>query len=597
VYNAADKIQLEVSMKNFVQKFLWVAVLVALLASATSIDVAAGVRSAPVPKNVKFETVATGLQNPLLVTHAGDASNRLFIVQRGGQILIHQNGALNATPFLDVSALLASDGGEQGLLGLAFDPNYESNGTFYIVYTALSYAVTLARYTVSANPEVANATGEILLSIPKTRTNHNGGMIAFGPDGYLYMSVGDGGGGGDPDNNAQDRTALLGKILRLDVSGAGAYSIPPTNPYYNNPNPAIKQEIWAYGLRNPWRFSFDRSTGDLIIGDVGQNAQEEIDFQLAGAAGGQNYGWRILEGNLCYLPAVCTPPANYVPPVMVYNHGTNDSNGCSVTGGYVYRGSNFPALVGVYLYADFCLGKIWGLTRNASNEWVTTLAADTDFMISSFGEDEQGELYLLDYGSGSLLHLAEATVLSKTFTSTADRDGHILELSELSNRGGVFSASQLTFPLGDDQADRQFRAVLSFPTASLPDNAKVLSVTLKIRQHAVVGQSPFSTHGGLVVEVGRPYFGSSLNLEAADFQSLGNGVVATFNSTPVSNWYSARFIASALAKINLTSATQFRLGFTLDDDDDLGSDYIRFISGNSANAAARPVLVITYFIP
>ncbi|MFZ5857458.1 MAG: PQQ-dependent sugar dehydrogenase [Chloroflexota bacterium] len=584
-------------MKNFVQKFLWVAVLTSMLASATSIGKAEGIRIAPVPKNVKFETVVSGLNDPLLVTHAGDGSNRLFIVQRDGKILIHKNGGLNAAPFLDVGALLASDGGEQGLLGLAFDPSYETNGKFYIVYTALSYAVTLARYTVSANPDIANTSGEILLSIPKTRTNHNGGMITFGPDGYLYMSVGDGGGGGDPDNNAQDRSVLLGKILRLDVSGAGAYAIPTTNPYYNDPDPNVREEIWSYGLRNPWRFSFDRSTGDLFIGDVGQNAQEEVDFQAAGVAGGQNYGWRILEGNLCYSPAVCTPPANYVPPVTVYDHGTNDSNGCSVTGGYVYRGSNFPALTGVYLYADFCLGKIWGLTRNISDQWVTTLIADTDYMIPSFGEDEQGELYIMDFASGSVLRLAEATVLSQTLKSTASRDGHILELHELLNRGGVFSSTQTTFPLGDDQSDRQFRAILSFPTASLPDNAKLLSVTLKIRQHSVIGQSPFATHGGLLVEIGRPYFGTSINLEAADFQALGNGRAATFNPTPVNGWYSARFIASAFTKINLKSATQFRLAFTLDDNDDLDSDFVRFISGNSVNAAARPTLIIAYFIP
>lgn len=584
-------------MKIIAQKLLWGAVLAVMLVSAASVTQAVGVRSAPVPKNVKFEMVVTGLNDPLLVTHAGDGSNRLFIVQRDGKILIHKNGALNAAPFLDVGALLANDGGEQGLLGLAFDPNYETNGRFYIVYTALDYAVTLARYTVSANPDLANSSGEILLSIPKTRTNHNGGMIAFGPDGYLYMAAGDGGGGGDPDNNAQNRTVLLGKILRLDVSSAGAYTIPPTNPYYNHPNPAIKQEIWSYGLRNPWRFSFDRSTGDLWIGDVGQNAQEEVDFQAAGAAGGQNYGWRILEGNLCYLSANCTPPPQYVPPVMVYDHGANDSNGCSITGGYVYRGSNFPALAGVYLYADFCLGKIWGLTRNASNEWVTTLIADTDYMISSFGEDEQGELYILDYGSGSVFRIVEAAVLSQTFTSTASRDGHILELNELINRGGVFSSSQMTIPLGDDQADRQFRAILSFHTSSLPDNAKILSVTLKIKQQTVVGQNPFDTHGGLTVEAGRPYFGTSPSLEAADFQSPGNGLAATFSATPINGWYSARFMASAFSKINLTGATQFRLAFTLDDNDDLSSDYLRFVSGDAANAAARPTLIITYFIP
>jgi glucose/arabinose dehydrogenase len=552
--------------------------------------------SAPIPKNIKFETVATGLVDPLFVTHAGDGSNRLFVVQRDGRILIHKNGALNPAPFLDISALLSSDGREQGLLGLAFDPNYESNGTFYIVYTAVSYAVTLARYHVSSDPDLADPTGAVLLSIDKTHTNHNGGMITFGPDGYLYMSVGDGGGAGDPDNNAQDRTTLLGKILRLDVSGAGAYSIPPGNPFYNNPNPSIKKEIWSYGLRNPWRFSFDRGTGDLYIGDVGQDAQEEINFQPAGANGGQNYGWRILEGNLCYLSATCTPPAGYVPPVAVYDHGPNDSIGCSVTGGYVYRGSNFPSLEGIHVYGDFCQGKIWGLTRNASNQWVSTLMTDTDYLITSFGEDEQGELYLLDFG-GSLLHIVEAAVLSETFTSTADEDGYILEINELSGRGGYTYSTQSTFLIGDDQYDRQFRAVLSFPTGSLPDNAKVLSVTLRMRQHSITGTSPFTTHGGLMVELGRPYFGTSLNLESADFQAIGNGIAAAFNPTPINNWYSARFNASSLAKINRNGVTQLRLAFSKDDNDDLGSDYIRFISGNHLNSALQPMLVITYFIP
>ncbi len=578
--------------------FLVIAFLVlCVLAAVTSIGSAVGVQSAPVPKNVKFETVAAGLTEPLFLTHAGDGSNRLFIIQRDGKILIHKNGGLNALPFLDVGVLLANDGREQGLLGLAFDPNYEVNGKFYIAYTAVSYAITLARYTVSADPDIANTSGEVLLSIDKIHTNHNGGMIAFGPDGYLYMSAGDGGGGGDPDNNGQDKTSLLGKILRLDVSGAGAYSVPPTNPFFGSANPAVKKEIWSYGLRNPWRFSFDRSTGDLYIGDVGQNAQEEVDFQSAGASGGQNYGWRILEGNLCYLPANCTPPAAYVPPVAVYDHGANDSNGCSVTGGYVYRGANFADLEGIYLYADFCHGKIWGLRRNASNQWASTLIADTNYAISSFGEDEQGELYLLDFGGGSLIHLAEATMLSKTFVSAATQDGHVLEQSELWERGGAFNSSQPVFMLGDDQSDRQFRAILSFQTGSLPDNAKILSVTLKIRRHSIIGDDPFVTHGSLRVELGKPFFGAGLNLESADFQATANGSAATFNPTPVNQWFSAKFNAASLAKLNLTGFTQLRLRFTLDDNDDLGRDVVQFISGDNLNAAARPVLIVTYFIP
>jgi glucose/arabinose dehydrogenase len=579
--------------------FFWIPILVviALLAAIVPVGSAAPIPSAPVPKNIKFETVASGLADPLFVTHAGDASNRLFIVLRGGQILIHKTGGLNGTPFLDVSGLLQTAGNEQGLLGLAFDPSYETNGKFYITYTDTTNAVTLARYTVSANPDIANATGEVLLSLPKTFTNHNGGMIAFGPDGYLYMSVGDGGGGGDPDNNGQDRTVLFGKILRLDVSAAGAYAIPPTNPYFNNGNPAIKQEIWSYGVRNPWRFSFDRLTGDLYIGDVGQNAQEEVDFQLAGASGGQNYGWRVMEGNLCYNATNCTPPANYIPPVAVYNHGANDSNGCSVTGGYVYRGSNFPDLVGVYLYADFCYGKIWGMRKNASNQWVSTLIANTGVSISSFGEDEQGNLYILDYRNGKVLRLAQATVVSESFPSTAARDGIVLEANENSGTGGAINAAQFVLSAGDNQTDRQYRSILSFDTSTLPDDAQVISVTLRIRQQSMIGDSPFLTHGSLVADLGNPTFGPSADLEAGDFQSASAGVAGTFNPTPVNLWYSLKFNFPSLAKLNLTGLTQLRLRFTLDDNDDLNRDTLQFISGDNPNAAARPVLIVEYFIP
>ncbi|RJP49860.1 MAG: hypothetical protein C4583_11670 [Anaerolineaceae bacterium] len=583
-------------MKNIVQKLFLFVALVAVLASATSVTRAAGVRYA-VPKNVTFETVVSGLDDPVFVTHAGDGSNRLFVVQRVGQILIYKNDALNAAPFLDVSTLISLTSGEQGLLGLAFDPDYDVNGTFYIVYTAASYAVTLARYTVSADPDIANASGEILLSIPKTRTNHNGGMIAFGPDGYLYMSIGDGGGPGDPDNNAQNLTTLLGNILRLDVSGAGAYTIPPTNPYVGSSDPSIKQEIWSYGLRNPWRFSFDRATGDIYIGDVGQHTQEEVDFQPAGVSGGQNYGWRIMEGNLCYDAATCTPPAGYVPPVAVYEHGASGENGCSVTGGYVYRGSNFASLQGVYLYADFCYGKIWGLTRNVSDQWTSTLIADTDYKITSFGEDEQGELYFFDYTTGSLLHIVEAAILSRKISSTPSQDGIVIESAENTGRGGVFTSSQLVLPVGDDASDRQLRAVLSFNTASVPDNARILSVTLKVRQKSILGQNPFLTHGKLLVELGNPFFGTGLNLEAVDFHAPSNGIASSFTATPVNNRYSARFNAASLTKLNLTGVTQLRLRFVLDDNDDRSRDSLQFISGSSATAAARPALIVTYFIP
>ncbi|MBI5934961.1 MAG: PQQ-dependent sugar dehydrogenase [Chloroflexi bacterium] len=572
-------------------------VVLSILAAVAPNGRAAPTPSAPMPRNIKYEWVVGALDDPLFLTHAGDASNRLFIVQRGGHIRIHKNGILLPLPFLDVSGALALDGGEQGLLGLAFDPNYETNGRFYIAYTAASYAVTLARYTVSADPDIANATGEVLLSVPKTFTNHNGGMIAFGPDGYLYMGVGDGGSGGDPANNGQDRTTLLGKILRLDVSGASGYAIPSTNPYFNNPNPNVKKEVWAYGLRNPWRFSFDRGTGDLYIGDVGQNAQEEVDFQLASASGGQNYGWRVMEGNLCYYAITCTPPANYAPPVAVYDHGENDSNGCSVTGGYVYRGSNFPDLAGVYLYADFCLGKIWGLKQNASNQWVTSLLADTHFLISSFGEDEQGELYLLDYGNGVLYRLAEAPRLTATYTSVGAHDGIILEVSENAGIGGSINATQLVLAVGDHQTDRQYRSILSFDTSTLPDDAQVTSVTLRIKRQKFIGDDPFLTLNRLVADLGAPFFGSSADLEPVDFHSSRGSVAGTFNPTPVNSWYSLKFIFPSLTKLNRTGLTQLRLRFFLDDNDDLARDTLQFFSGDHLNASVRPVLIVEYFVP
>ena len=316
-------------------------------------------------------------------------------------------------------------GGEQGLLGLAFDPNYATNRFFYVTYTTTTggpvfkYTTTLVRYRASAsNADLADpASRTLILSIPKKYINHNGGMIAFGPDTFLYMSMGDGGSGGDPDNNGQNIHALLGKILRLDVHSTPpvgkTYAIPSTNPFFGDSDPSVRQEIWAYGLRNPWRFSFDRSTGDLFIGDVGQNIEEEIDFQPASDAGGNNYGWHILEGNFCYSPASnCTPPSHYVAPVAVYDHGNNDSFGCSVTGGYVDRDPSSPSLNGVYFYGDYCSGKLLGLVHNSNNTWTSRLIIDTPYNISSFGQDEQGGLYLADRVSGRIIQISQVPVIT-----------------------------------------------------------------------------------------------------------------------------------------------------------------------------------------
>ncbi|MGE5376762.1 MAG: PQQ-dependent sugar dehydrogenase [Bacteroidota bacterium] len=397
-----------------------------LLSSLMSIPAyAASNSAATIPAALKF-TLVTSLTKPVLVTNAGDGSNRLFIVQQSGQIRIFANGSLLSTPFLNIAGLVqdfTGVNGEQGLLSLAFDPGYVSNGFFYIAYTTNTgdptypYTTTLARYHVSAgNPNLADpASGTVLLSIPKKYNNHNGSMLAFGPDGYLYISMGDGGSGGDPDNNAQSLNTMLGKILRIDVHtpppAGKKYVIPATNPFYGSGDPNVKQEIWAYGLRNPWRISFDRLTGDLYIGDVGQNIEEEIDFQAASSTGGQNYGWHILEGNRCYNPSSnCVPPNGYVPPVTVYDHRTNDSYGCSISGGYVYRGTQSPSLQGVYFYGDYCSGKVFGLVRNSNNTWTSSLITSVPYNISSFGEDEQGELYLTDLDGGRVFKIASALV-------------------------------------------------------------------------------------------------------------------------------------------------------------------------------------------
>jgi glucose/arabinose dehydrogenase len=372
---------------------------------------------------IAFQQVSLpNLASPVYLTHAGDGSGRIFIVERSGRIQLVKNGALQPTPFLDISGRVrspSSGGGfEEGLLGLAFPPDYAQRQRFYVYYTQPDGDNVVARFHTSANPDLGDPSSEeLILEIPHPeRTNHNGGQLAFGPDGYLYLGPGDGGGGGDPDNNGQNPATLLGKILRIDVeakiptstpgepnriffplisrNNGLPYRVPPDNPFIGQSG--YLPEIWALGLRNPWRFSFDRSTGNLYIADVGQDDVEEINFQAAGSNGGQNYGWNILEGSQCYPPgSSCTPPANYVAPVAEYLHGANDSNGCSVTGGYVYRGAAYPNLQGIYFYADYCQGKVYGL-KFENSAWQSQMLLDTTYRPSSFGEDENGEIYLVD---------------------------------------------------------------------------------------------------------------------------------------------------------------------------------------------------------
>jgi glucose/arabinose dehydrogenase len=356
---------------------------------------------APLAPYFTLIDVASGFNQPVFATHAGDGSGRLFILERRGVIKLMQGGSVLPTPFLDIQAQVGSGSSEQGLLGMAFDPAYNTSGLFYLYYTDTNGDARLSQWSVSSNPAIADSGSEaVLLTIPEPYANHNGGMIAFGPDGYLYIAVGDGGSGGDPLGNGQNLHTLLGKILRIDPDGAGSYSIPVSNPFVGDPDALIRDEIWAYGLRNPWRFSFDTGTGALYIADVGQSSREEINYQAASSGGGENYGWNVMEGTSCYQPSSGCDTSGKVLPVAEYGH--DSAGGCSVSGGYVYRGADSPSLQGVYLYSDFCSGRVWGLVQESPGVWSSSLLADTSSMVSSFAQDGTGGLYLVDYAAGKL---------------------------------------------------------------------------------------------------------------------------------------------------------------------------------------------------
>jgi len=347
--------------------------------------------SAPDGSQYTLAQYIGGYTRPLFLTHAGDGSNRLFVVEQGGHIYILEGGQQLPTPFLDVSALVSTSANERGLLGLAFHPDYATNGTFFINYTDLNGDTNVVRYRVSSDPNVADPnSAQVILHIAQPYENHNGGDIAFGADGYLYIGMGDGGSAGDPERNGQNPASLLGKILRLDVNAPQPYGIPADNPVATNPD--LAPEIWALGIRNPWRFSFDRLTGDLYIGDVGQNQWEEVNFQAAGTEGGVNYGWNIMEATHRYSgePVI----KGLTDPITEYSH----AEGCSITGGYVYRGAALPDLQGVYFFGDYCTGTIWSTYRDGSGAWQTNRFLESGQIISSFGEDESGELYVVNHG-------------------------------------------------------------------------------------------------------------------------------------------------------------------------------------------------------
>jgi glucose/arabinose dehydrogenase len=350
----------------------------------------------PDPAAYTLAPVLGGLQKPVGFAQANDS--RWFIIEQPGVIRVVRDGVLLPTPFLDIRALANDAGSERGLLGLAFSPRYAADGEFFINYTDANGDTLIARYHVSADPDQADpASAQVVLQVAQPYPNHNGGGLAFGPDGYLYIGLGDGGSGGDPQGNGQNLRALLGKMLRLDVR-TPPYAIPPDNPFANRSD--ARPEIWASGLRNPWRYSFDRATGDLYIADVGQNQYEEVDFQPA-AVGGQNYGWNFMEGLHPYRDGA---PDGLTAPVVEYTHAGGE---CSITGGYVYRGAALPQLNGVYLYGDYCSGQVWALFRTPAG-WESRALFNAGFLISSFGEDAAGELYLLDHYGGVVYQLVAA---------------------------------------------------------------------------------------------------------------------------------------------------------------------------------------------
>ncbi len=343
----------------------------------------------PDPNGFAWTPILNGLDRPVDLQSSFDSSGRLFIIEKYGAIRIFKDGQLLDQPFLNIDDRVDDSGNEMGLLGFAFHPNFEQNGYFYVNYTGEGGHTRISRFTASGDSADPNSE-QVLLVIDQPFENHNGGGVAFGPDGYLYLGLGDGGAAGDPFKNGQNTNVLLGKLLRIDVNSGDPYAIPADNPFGN--------EVWAYGLRNPWRFSFDRVTGDLWIGDVGQGEWEEVDYLPAGSPGGANFGWSIMEGSYGYdgqaQPGLLLPAAEY-------SH-SNPYSGCSVTGGYVYRGS-MPEWNGIYLYGDYCSGKVWGLILS-NGQWQSQVLFETGVTITSFGEDEAGELYLLsDTGTVYLL--------------------------------------------------------------------------------------------------------------------------------------------------------------------------------------------------
>lgn len=401
-------------------------VLASLLLAATFLP-------ALLPAQVRLDRIASGVTNCTDIQSPRDGSGRLFFVRRDGVILLWRNGSLQSQPFLDIRSRVLA-GGERGLLGLAFPPAYAQKRYFYVNYTDRSGATVIARYFLT-NPDLADSANEqVLLTIAQPFANHNGGQIQFGPDGMLYIGMGDGGGANDPVRAGQDPNTLLGKMLRIDTeSNLARYAIPPDNPFVSTPS--HRPEIWALGLRNPWRFSFDATTGDLYIADVGQNRFEEVNFQPRSSSGGENYGWVTMEGNEC-VQAGCNT-AGLARPIWTYPR----SEGLSITGGYVWRGA--------YYYGDYVTGRIWALRRTATG-WQNSLVTDLgrSFAISTFGLGEDGSLYVANFSSGEIFRLVESGLTNAASFAPGLTPGALTTLfsENLINQDATFLAPAIPLP-------------------------------------------------------------------------------------------------------------------------------------------------------
>lgn len=437
----------------------------------------------------------SGLNRPVHLTHAGDGSGRMFVVEQPGTIRIIANGTVGTTPFLDITEKVQCCG-EQGLLSVVFPPDYAQKRYVYVNYTSRPDGTTIiARYHLSSDDNRADpASEEILLQLTQPFANHNGGQLAFGPDGYLYIGTGDGGSAGDPQDNAQNTRTLYGKMLRIDVeSGASSYAIPPTNPFLSDD--AYRDEIWAVGLRNPWRFSFDRQTGDLYIADVGQGMYEEINYQSASSSGGENYGWRCKEGMHDFNMSGSCVSLQFTDPVHEYSHAGGN---CSVTGGFVYRGATYPRMQGIYFYGDYCSATIWGLRQDGDSWQNKELIRDTRLSgsLTSFGEDEAGELYVLDYIGGAVYPLIDPAVAvqpSRTGIELAaahsEQTGlpgaQVMHTLRLTNTGTITDS----YGIAIRQATWTTRLVSTIVGPLQAGSSQPFSITVEISTTATAGDS------------------------------------------------------------------------------------------------------------